>query len=428
MTALSKPQQHSFDDALAALLTAAPAAQAAETAPLNEALNRVLAQDVVSTIDVPPADNSQMDGYAVRSSDCKLAGAVLKITQRIPAGKPSHEPLLAGQAARIFTGGFMPQGADAVVMQESCSANGDTLSVNESVCAQQWVRPQGSDVARGSTVLAAGTRLHAAQLGLIASLGLAMVAVSPRLTVGLLCTGDELIEPGAVAPGALPFGSIFNSNRPMITALLQGLGCTVVDAGTVPDTLPATQKALAELATRCDVIVSTGGVSVGEEDHVKPAVQALGELHLWSIAMKPGKPLAFGKVAVGDKKSPFENTPSENTLFKHTPFIGLPGNPVSGFVTFVMLVRPYVLRAMGAVDVTPPRMAVPAAFEWTKADKRREFLRVQLNADGHAVLFPNQNSGVLTSAAWAHGIADIPAGSVVRVGDMIQYLPMAGLL
>jgi molybdopterin molybdotransferase len=346
-----------------------------------------------------------MDGYAVRSSDCGQAGSVLAVTQRIPAGKPSSQPLLAGQAARIFTGGFMPQGADAVVMQEACTVSGDLVTVNETVAANQWVRPQGGDVAQGSLVLSAGTRLNAAQLGLVASLGQPTVLVNPRLRVGLLCTGDELIEPGQ----PLPMGSIYNSNRPMLTALLQGLGCEVVDAGNVADTLPATQAALADLASRCDVIVSTGGVSVGEEDHVKPAVQVLGELNLWTIAIKPGKPLAFGRVA-------------------HTPFIGLPGNPVSSFITFVMLVRPYVLRAMGVLNVEPPRIPVQVAFEWTKADKRREFLRVQLNAQGKAELFPNQNSGVLTSAAWAHGIVDVPAGSMIHVGDTVSYIPMAALI
>jgi molybdopterin molybdotransferase len=401
----TKPQQHSFEAALATLLGAAPAPKTAQSVALLDALNRVSAGDVVSSIDVPPANNSQMDGYALRSSDCVHAGAVLTVTQRIPAGKPSSEPLLAGQAARIFTGGFMPQGADAVVMQEACTVNGDDVTVNEPVAANQWVRPQGGDVAQGATVIAAGTRLNAAQLGLIASLGAPEVAVNPRLRVGLLCTGDELTEPGQ----ALPMGSIYNSNRPMLTALLQGLGCEVVDAGNVADTLSATQAALGGLATRCDLILSTGGVSVGEEDHVKPAVQALGELNLWTIAIKPGKPLAFGRVAA-------------------TPFIGLPGNPVSSFITFVMLVRPYVLRAMGVTDVEPPRIPVQAQFEWTKADKRREFLRVQLNAQGKAELFPNQNSGVLTSAAWAHGIVDVPAGSLIRVGDPVNYIPMAALL
>jgi molybdopterin molybdotransferase len=405
MTIHHRPEQHSFEAALAALLAAAPAPKIANTVPLNAALNRVLATDIVSPIDVPPANNSQMDGYAVRSDDCQQVGATLTVSQRIPAGKPSTSQLLAGQAARIFTGGFMPHGADAVVMQEACTVNGDTITVNEVVAAHQWVRPQGSDVSLGSTPLLAGTRLNAAQLGLIASLGQPTVSVTPRLRVGLVCTGDELIEPG----NPLPFGSIYNSNRPMLTALLQGLGCDAVDAGNVADTLPATQAALADLATRCDVIVSTGGVSVGEEDHVKPAVQALGELNLWSIAIKPGKPLAFGRVA-------------------STPFIGLPGNPVSGFVTFVMLVRPYLLRSMGVVDVMPTRIPVIAGFEWTKADKRREFLRVQLNAAGQAELFPNQNSGVLTSAAWAHGIVDVPAGSVVRVGDTVNFIPMAALL
>ena len=245
-------------------------------------------------------------------------------------------------------------------------------------------------------------------MGLIASVGVSAVQVTPRLRVGLLCTGDELVEAGTIAPADLPFGSLFNSNRPMLTALLQGLGCDVVDAGNVADTLPATQAALADLAQRCDVIVSTGGVSVGEEDHVKPAVQALGALDLWSIAIKPGKPLAFGRVG-------------------RTPFIGLPGNPVSGYVTFLMLVRPFLLRAMGAQGAEPMRIPVVATFEWSKADRRREFLRVRLNAAGQAELFLNQNSGVLTSAAWAHGLADVAAGSVVRVGDTVPFIPLSSL-
>jgi molybdopterin molybdotransferase len=401
----TKPQQHSFEAALATLLAGTPEPKSAEQVALLDALNRVASSNVVSSIDVPPANNSQMDGYAVRSSDCAQVGAVLTVTQRIPAGKPSKEALLAGQAARIFTGGFMPQGADAVVMQEACTVSGDCITVNEAIAAHQWVRPQGGDVAQGARVIAAGSRLNAAQLGLIASLGAPEISVNPRLRVGLLCTGDELTEPGQ----ALPMGNIYNSNRPMLSALLHGLGCEVIDAGNVADTLSATQAALGELATRCDLILSTGGVSVGEEDHVKPAVQALGELNLWTIAIKPGKPLAFGRVVT-------------------TPFIGLPGNPVSSFITFVMLVRPYVLRAMGVTEVEPPRIPVQASFEWTKADKRREFLRVQLNAQGQAELFPNQNSGVLTSAAWAHGIVDVPAGSIIRVGDVVNYIPMAALL
>jgi molybdopterin molybdotransferase len=400
-----KPQQHSFEVALASLLTAVSPPKAAQNVRLAEAFNRISAHVIVSPIDVPPADNSQMDGYAVRSSDCQHAGTLLKVTQRIPAGKPSLEKLQAGQAARIFTGGFIPEGADAVVMQEMCTvaANG-SITVNETVAPHQWVRPRGADIAYSSKVLPPGTRLHAAELGLIASLGHDSVSVTPRLRVGLLCTGDELIEPGQ----SLPFGCIYNSNRPMLSALLCSLGCEVVDAGNVADTLSATQAALAALAINCDLIISTGGVSVGEEDHVKPAVQALGALDLWNIAIKPGKPLAFGRVA-------------------QTPFIGLPGNPVSSFITFVMLVRPYILRTMGVQIVKPQRIAVKSAFTWTKADKRREFLRVQLNDRGEAELFHNQNSAVLTSAAWAHGLADVPAGSLIAAGDMIAFIPMSEL-
>ena len=405
---MDKPQAHSLDQALAKLLEQAFTVQTSELVPLDKAVGRVLAAGVVSAIDVPPANNSQMDGYAVRASDCAAIGAILTVTQRIPAGKPSAEPLLAGQAARIFTGAFMPAGADAVVMQELCSLEGAQITVNEAVKRQQWVRQQGSDVAQGATVLKAGTRITPLGLGLLASVGLAEVSVFKPLTVGLMCTGDELTPPGQ----PLPLGNIYNSNRPMLRALLQGLGCVVIDSGDVPDTLPATTAALADLAARCDVVVSTGGVSVGEEDHVKAAVQALGRLDLWSLAIKPGKPFAFGFL---------------NASGTDKPFLGLPGNPVSALVTYWLLVRPFVLRSMGAAATgLPQAIPVKAAFTW-HADRRREFLRVRLNSVGEAELFGNQNSGVLTSAVWGDGLVDVAIGQQVAEGDTVSYIPFSAL-
>ena len=410
---MQKTQAHTLDNALALLLAQVKPNRYLETVALEQAIGRILAADLVSPVDVPPANNSQMDGYAVRSVDCATVGAVLHISQRIPAGRPSSERLHAGQAARIFTGAFMPAGADAVVMQELCTANGDTLTVNEAVKADQWVRTQGCDVALGATVLPAGTRITPVALGLLASVGMATVQVHKQLTVGLMCTGDELTAPGQ----PLPLGHIYNSNRPMLRALLQGLGCTVIDSGDIPDTLPATTAALADLAARCDVVVSTGGVSVGEEDHVKAAVQAQGSLDLWSLAIKPGKPFAFGTL---------------NHKNGQTPFLGLPGNPVSALVTFWLLVRPFVLASAGAKTATssstglPQAIPVKAAFEW-HADRRREFLRARLNSAGAVELFGNQNSGVLTSAAWGDGLVDVAIGQKIVAGDTVAYIPFTAL-
>ncbi len=399
----------SLDEALERLLSTVQPLGLSECMPTGDALGRVLVEPVVSLIDVPPADNSSMDGYALSAADVQALGSLLPVAQRVPAGVVGavHQ---AGTAARIFTGAQIPIGANAVVMQEQCEAvAGEGLGsvrVNAAVQAGQWIRRRGEDVKEGATVLAAGCRLDAAALGMAASVGAAQLTVARRPRVALFSTGDELVMPGE----PLKPGAIYNSNRYTLRAMLQGLGCEVIDLGIVPDKLDATRAALREAAGQADLIITSGGVSVGEEDHLRPAVQAEGSLDLWQIAIKPGKPLAFGRVA--DKAW----------------FIGLPGNPVSSFVTFALLVRPVILRLQGATKLQPRGFMLRADFDWPKADRRREFLRVRLNDAGGLDLFPNQSSGVLTSAVWADGLLDNPAGQPIEAGQLVRYLPMSELL
>jgi molybdopterin molybdotransferase len=379
-----------------------------EVLPTNDALDRVLARDQVSTLDVPPMDNSQMDGYAVRAADL-LAGQPMAVSQRIAAGEVAA-PLAAGTAARIFTGAMVPAGADAVIMQEQAVLDGGQVRFDILPAAGDWIRRAGEDIRRDSVVLTAGTRLTPQALGLAASVGLAMLPVRPRLRVACFFTGDELAMPGeTLAPGA-----IYNSNRFVLVALLRRLGCDVTDLGIVPDSLDATRSALREAARRCDLIVTSGGMSVGEEDHVRPALEAEGSLRTWQIAIKPGKPLAWGAVRRADGGS--------------AHFIGLPGNPVSSFVTFLLFVRPFILRLQGATDRLPRPIAVRADFDWPKPDRRREFLRVRFNQAGGLDLFANQGSGVLTSTVWADGLIDNPPLQAIRRGDLVAFLPMEGLL
>ena len=407
---MTRPALLSLDDALPQLLAQAHALNVSQTVSTFEADGRVLAQDVVSALQVPPQDNSSMDGYAVRTADCAQGGAVLRVTQRIPAGTHGTQ-LNAGEAARIFTGAPIPPGADAVVMQEDCEAlEGEQVQVNKTVPAGQWIRRSGEDVTRGATVLSKGTRLTPAELGLAASIGLAQLQVSVRPRVALFSTGDELVMPGDVAPEAMPAGAIYNSNRFFLRAMLQRLGCEVTDLGIVPDNRDATIAALRDAAQHHDLILTSGGVSVGEEDHIKPAVESLGELNLWQLAIKPGKPFAYGKV---------------NRDGGACHFMGLPGNPVSSFVTFLLLVRPFVLALQGVTKTEIARTDMTAHFDWPRADKRREFLRVKRNALGGLDLFPNQSSGVLTSAVWGDGVVDNPAGQTISKGDTVRFISFA---
>lgn len=386
-----------------------------ETIATLAANGRVLAAPQASTIDVPSADNTQMDGYAVRSADCASGAARLIVSQRIPAGQVGL-PLEAGCAARIFTGAMIPPGADAVVMQEQCAAHDDgTVTINHAPAAGEWVRRAGEDIVRGATILPAGTRLRSQELGLAASVGLAQLPVLRRLKVAVFFTGDELTMPGEAPGGVLAPGAIYNSNRFTLRALLENLGCEIADFGIVPDTLAATRDTLRAAARDNDLIITSGGVSVGEEDHIKPAVEAEGRLNLWQIAVKPGKPLAFGEV----------NKDGGSAAF----FIGLPGNPVSSLITFMLFVRPFIERLQGIAAPAPARTyAMRADFSWPKADRRNEFLRAKINDAGGLDLFPNQGSGVLTSTVWADGLIDNPPGQTIAAGDVVRFIPFSELL
>jgi molybdopterin molybdotransferase len=416
----ARPPLRSLDAALADLLTHAQALTPAQTVSTFDADGRVLAEDLCASLNVPANDNSSMDGYAVRADDCADPMASLPVSQRIPAGISASglEPLQPRTAARIFTGAPIPPGADAVVMQEDCvSADvaGSVPSIRVQVAPRpgQWIRRRGEDVTSGSVVLRRGERLGPAALGLAASIGFARLEVAPRVRVALFSTGDELVMPGEVQPQDMLPGAIYNSNRFFLRTLLSRLGCEVTDMGIVPDRRDATIAALREAARGHDLILTSGGVSVGEEDHIKPAVQSLGKLDLWQIAIKPGKPFAYGTVGHGNQTA---------------HFIGLPGNPVSSFVTFLLLVRPFILRLQGATDVAMKSIAAPAHFDWAKADKRREFLRARQNSDGGLDLFDNQSSGVLTSAVWGTGLIDNPPGRTIAHGDVVQFIPFASLL
>ena len=408
-----------LDDALAELLAQAQALSGHDEVATFDADGRVLAEPIRSGLQVPPNDNSAMDGYALHTADLSPLGTWLPVSQRIAAGS-SGQPLQPGSAARIFTGAPIPPGADAVVMQEDCEVVADGINsqprirVHAAVTVGQWIRRAGEDVTQGATVLAAGTRLTPAALGLAASVGKSQLMVARQPRVALFSTGDELVMPGDVAPEQMKPGAIYNSNRFFLRAMLLRLGCHVTDLGIVPDRRDATVDALRNAAQAHDLILTSGGVSVGEEDHVKPAVQQLGALDVWQIAIKPGKPFAFGRIDAPGGQA--------------THFMGLPGNPVSSFVTFMLLVRPFVLKLQNLQSTAPQAMSARADFAWPRADKRREFLRVKRNAQGGLDLFPNQSSGVLTSAVWGDGLVDNPPGQTIGTGDTVQYLPFSELL
>lgn len=391
-----------FDEALQRLLDSAQCQVGTEVIPLAEAAGRVLAESPVATVSVPPADNSSMDGYAVNLAD--ISGeARLPVSQRIPAGTPP-QPLQPGTCARIFTGAEIPSGANAVVMQENVTTDGEIAVFSQCPAEAENIRCKGQDIQSGDVVLSVGVTLKPAELGLLASVGLAQVEVYRKLKVAILSTGDELIEPGY----ALGPGQIFNSNRYILTGLLTSLNMDVVDLGCVADTREDTLVALQRAAASADAIISTGGVSVGEEDHVKGCVDELGQLDMWKIRIKPGKPVAYGHV-------------------QGTPFIGLPGNPTSTLVTFCLLAKPCLQKLQGANFSAPLQVKVAAGFERKRAIQRQEYLRVRVD-NNRLVAFPNQSSGVLASASWADGIAVIPPETLVSFDDEVAFIPFSELL
>jgi len=391
------------EDALARLLALAEAApiQDIENVSLADAEGRVLARDLVASLDLPPWPNSAMDGYALRLADWQ--GEPLPVSQRIFAGH-SPQPLQPGTCARIFTGAPVPAGADCVEMQENAEVADDgRVRFLEPLKVDQNIRPQGQETRQGEQVMSAGTRLGPIELGLAATLGQARLDVVRKVRVAVLSTGDELIEPG------LPLGpgQIYNSNRRLLVSWLQRLGCEVRDAGILPDDLARTRECLAVLGD-VDLILSTGGVSVGEADYLGAALREAGELALWKLAIKPGKPLTFG-------------------YFRGVPVIGLPGNPASTLVTFGLLTRPYLLRRQGVADVTPLRFDMPAGFDWPKPGTRREYLRARIE-QGQVRIYKNQSSGVLRSAAWAEGLVEVREGSTPKQGDSVPFIPFSELL
>ncbi len=401
----NQPTMLSVDEAIASLLEQALPLTDAEKVTVFDASNRVLAEDLESPVNVPGFDNSAMDGYALNTADVALARTDgLVITQRIPAGTLGVK-LESKTCARIFTGAPLPEGANTVAIQEVCRIENNRLFIDQDMSTGENIRPRGNDISAGACILKAGTLIGPAHTGLIASVGFADVPVYRKLKVAMFSSGDEIVEPGQ----PLQPGQIYNSNRPLMGALLQKTGCEVIDLGTVPDTFDATRKTLLMAAGQADLVMSSGGVSVGEEDHIKTALESVGELNLWRIRMKPGKPLAFGRI--GD-----------------VPFIGLPGNPVSAFVTFILFARPFILKQQGRTENNPHSFPVRAGFDY-QSKKRQEYIRVQLSGDAMQALvaecYPKQGSDVLSSAAWSTGLVEVPEQTAIKRGDTVRYLPFS---
>ncbi|NBS26253.1 MAG: molybdopterin molybdenumtransferase MoeA [Gammaproteobacteria bacterium] len=397
----------SLEKALAFLLQDAEENASTVNVELRDAVGCMLTEEKHALINVPEFDNSAMDGYAVNSADISAAGCTLSVSQTIAAGHPGT-PLERGTAAKIFTGAAIPNGADAVVIKENTRAENDEVEIMQMPAAGENIRVTGCDVQKGSVVLSKGRRIGPQDLGLLASLGISELSVKKPLTVAILNTGDEVIALGT----PLKPGQIYDSNSYTLEALLKTLGMNVIKMGIVQDTLEQTEQALQQAAEQADCIISTGGVSVGDEDHVRAAVEKLGQLALWKLAIKPGKPFSYGRVNA-------------------KPFFGLPGNPVAVFVTFLLLVRPYLLKVQGAEPLEPATLQVPSGFDISKAGTRQEYIRVRLvNNHGAQELqaFNNQGSSIMTSISWADGLAEIPIGKTVSKGQLLKYFPFRSIL
>lgn len=398
-----------YEQALESLLHHAQPVAERDSISLLEGLNRVLSEDITSAINVPPAANSAMDGYAIRTCDIDTANTTsLKVTQRIPAGE-TGDILQAGTAARIFTGAPVPPDADAVIMQEQVSIDGDTMSFDAPVRRAQNIRAAGEDIQQNQVILQSGSKLRAQDLGLAASIGCHVLPVRRKVRVGIFFTGDELVEPG----NALKAGKIYDSNRYTLTGLLQHMGCEILDLGIIGDTLEQTKQAIIKATEHTDLVLTSGGVSVGEEDHVRIALQQLGELHMWRLKIKPGKPLAFG-------------------IVNDTAFMGLPGNPVSVFATYCLFVSPFIKKMQGRTNVFAQSTRVRADFDWPRPDSRREFARAKLLREGEnelaARVYDNQSSGVLMSTSWGDGFVEIPENETIQQGDRVNYMSYNDLL
>ncbi len=401
----------STEEASTLLLDSVVVVKDIESVSLDESLGRVLARDILSSINVPGFDNSAMDGYAIAIKDNQLSETNLsfKIEDRIPAGQVGNK-LNEGCAARIFTGAPIPIGANCVIMQEECelSEDGSFITIARNVKLNENIRPMGNDIVKGDVILYTGKKMQPQDISLAASVGVAEVVVFRKIRVGVFFTGDELVEPGQ----PLNSGKIYNSNRYTLVALLKKAGCEIINMGNIEDELSVTCDALENLDKHCDLIMTTGGVSVGEEDHVKPAVESLGELKLWKIRMKPGKPLAYGSV-------------------NNTPFIGLPGNPVSSFVTYCIFALPYIKKMQGKKQYKPRPIKVSANFNCKNAKPRKEYARVALdyaNKVPVANLYPKQGSDVMSSIVWADGLIEIPEEVTFETGEMLNFFPLKDLI
>ena len=400
----------SADDALSFLIDSASVTAMTEAVSLDDSLGRILASDIHSTINVPGFDNSAMDGYTIALNDNQVAQENLSfdVVDRIAAGSTGND-LKIGNAARIFTGAPIPNGANTVVMQEECTLSEDKsqITVKRAINLNENIRPTGNDILKDNVILSSGRQIKPQDISLAASVGVGELVVFKKIKVGVFFTGDELVEPG----NPLTPGKIYNSNRYALVALLKQVGCDVINLGNIEDKLDATCEALEALESQCDLIMTTGGVSVGEEDHVKPAVEKLGELNLWKIRMKPGKPLAYGKV-------------------KQTPFIGLPGNPVSSFVTFCIFSLPFIKKMQGNSNYESKILKVKTNFDCKRAKPRREYARVRIDHSTEtplASLFPKQGSDVMSSVVWADGIIEIPENTTFETGTILNYYSMSEL-